>query len=95
MHGSGDDFGHRPQPAVVNGIPLWECRGCGDQWLSRGFPHRYCPEARCRSCRRPIGFVEGVGWLHRALPQHAAAPVTCDDAQPAGRDPPRSARAEW
>lgn len=36
----------------------------------------------CRSCRRPIQWVEGIGWLHDELPQYAAEPITCEQPVP-------------
>lgn len=40
------------------------------------------PRSSCRHCRRPIAFVEGVGWLHDELPKYAHEPITCESAQP-------------
>lgn len=39
------------------------------------------PDA-CRNCRRPIHWVEGIGWLHGELPQYAHEPITCGEAYP-------------
>jgi hypothetical protein len=39
-------------------------------------------ESACRNCRRPIFFVEGIGWLHGELPQYAHQPITCEFAHP-------------
>lgn len=36
----------------------------------------------CRSCRRPIQWLPGVGWLHGELPQYAAQPITCTKPVP-------------
>jgi hypothetical protein len=39
------------------------------------------PES-CRNCRRPIHWVDGIGWLHGELPQYAHEPITCMTAHP-------------
>lgn len=31
----------------------------------------------CRNCRRPISYVDGIGWLHEELPQYAHEESTC------------------
>lgn len=36
----------------------------------------------CRNCRRPLGWVEGIGWLHEELPQYAGQEITCTNAVP-------------
>jgi hypothetical protein len=40
-------------------------------------------EKACRNCRRPLVWLEGVGWLHAELPQYAHEPIGCDIAHPA------------
>lgn len=34
----------------------------------------------CANCRRPIHYVEHVGWLHGELPQYAHEDNTCTRA---------------
>lgn len=41
-------------------------------------PH---PDA-CRNCRRPIHWLDGIGWLHGELPQYAGEPITCGRPEP-------------
>jgi hypothetical protein len=36
----------------------------------------------CRNCRRPLHWVDGVGWLHGELPQYAHEENTCVYAHP-------------
>lgn len=36
----------------------------------------------CSNCRRPLEWVEGIGWLHSELPQYAGEPMTCGVAEP-------------
>jgi hypothetical protein len=36
----------------------------------------------CRSCRRPIELIKGIGWLHGELPQYAHETPSCDKAAP-------------
>lgn len=36
----------------------------------------------CANCRRPLHWVDGVGWLHGELPQYAHEPVGCGVAKP-------------
>jgi hypothetical protein len=36
----------------------------------------------CRSCRRPIEWVNEIGWLHGDLPQYAHEPITCNIPHP-------------
>lgn len=36
----------------------------------------------CRNCRRILDWMDGVGWLHDELPQHAARPLTCERPEP-------------
>lgn len=38
----------------------------------------------CRNCRRPIHWIDGIGWLHGELPQYAGEPITCETAHPSG-----------
>lgn len=39
-------------------------------------------EDSCRNCRRPIQFVNVIGWLHCELPRYAHEPITCEWAHP-------------
>ena len=39
-------------------------------------------EDACRSCRRPIEWVPGVGWLHGELPQYAHVDIGCSYPHP-------------
>lgn len=39
----------------------------------------------CRNCRRPLYWVEGVGWLHGELPQYAHEPIRCNHPKPVCR----------
>lgn len=46
-----------------------------------------CPECdgppyACANCRRPVHWVEGVGWLHGELPKYAHEPPPADPAEP-------------
>lgn len=36
----------------------------------------------CQNCRRPIHWMDGVGWLHGELPQYAGEPITCTIPHP-------------
>jgi RNA polymerase subunit RPABC4/transcription elongation factor Spt4 len=36
----------------------------------------------CRSCRRPIQKLAGIGWVHGELPQYAHEQPTCDNPVP-------------
>jgi hypothetical protein len=41
----------------------------------------------CRNCRRPVHWLEGIGWLHGELPQYAHLPMTCEIAHPVEHGP--------
>lgn len=49
-------------------------------------------EKACRNCRRPIHWVDGIGWLHGELPQYAHEPITCEIAHPVSCGSHRSGR---
>lgn len=36
----------------------------------------------CRNCRRPLHWLDRIGWLHGELPQYAGEELTCDRAEP-------------
>lgn len=36
----------------------------------------------CRNCRRPIHWLDGIGWLHGELPTQLDRPFTCENAHP-------------
>jgi hypothetical protein len=36
----------------------------------------------CRNCRRPIEWLDGIGWLHGELAQYAGETITCNVAHP-------------
>lgn len=40
------------------------------------------PPYACANCRRPLEWVESVGWLHAELPQYAHEPPLSDPAEP-------------
>lgn len=43
------------------------------------------PPYACANCRRPVQWVDGVGWLHGSLPQYAGEPAAGDPAEPVHR----------
>lgn len=46
-----------------------------------------CPDCdlpyACANCRRPLAWVQNIGWLHGELPQYAHEPIGCGVAEPA------------
>ena len=45
-------------------------------------PSREPERFACANCRRPLHWVEGVGWLHGELPQYAHEEPNCGVAAP-------------
>lgn len=50
-------------------------------------------EPACRNCRRPLHWVDGIGWLHGELPQYASRSLTCERPEPVC-SPPSFTRPE-